>query len=151
MSQPGFSAAMLHPRNWPMWVGLGLLWLVIQLPYPTILAIGRWLGRGMYHLMPERRHIAETNLQLCFPEWSSDRRQQILRENFESNGIALFEMGMAWWWPPKRLARLAHIEGLEHLQQAAATGRGIDVDALHHAGNWRCLARAESNHRRHVP
>ncbi|UAW97466.1 lipid A biosynthesis lauroyl acyltransferase [Halopseudomonas nanhaiensis] len=131
MSHPGFSAAMLHPRNWPMWAGLGLLWLCIQLPYPTILAVGRLLGRAMYHVMPERRHIAETNLQLCFPQWSNERRAQVLRENFESNGIALFEMAMAWWWPPKRLARLAHIEGLEHLQQASAARRGAVLMSMH--------------------
>ena len=131
MSHPGFSAAMLHPRNWPMWAGLGLLWLLIQLPYPTILALGRLLGRGMYHFMPERRHIAETNLKLCFPDWTEQRRQQVLRENFESNGIALFEMAMAWWWPRKRLARLAHIDGLTHLQEAAAAGRGVVLMSMH--------------------
>lgn len=131
MSHPGFNAAMLHPRNWPMWAGLGVLWLFIQLPYPTILAVGRLVGRGMFHLMPERRHIAETNLQLCFPAWSAERRRQVLRQNFESNGIALFEMAMAWWWPRKRLARLAHIEGLEYLQQAAAAGRGVVLMSMH--------------------
>lgn len=131
MTRPGFRAAMLHPRYWPMWAGLGLLWLLIQLPYPTILVLGRLLGRIMLHIMPERRHIAETNLRLCFPDWSDDRRERVLHENFESNGIALFEMAMAWWWPAKRLARLAHVEGLEHLQRAAADGRGVVLMSMH--------------------
>ncbi|KKO09801.1 hypothetical protein LCGC14_0033000 [marine sediment metagenome] len=122
---------MLHPRYWPLWLGLGLLWLVIQLPYATILSIGRLLGWAMYHVMTERRMIAATNLQLCFPHFTEDRREQLLRDNFASNGIALFEMAMAWWWPRKRLAKLAHVEGLEHLQRAAAAGQGVLLMSLH--------------------
>jgi KDO2-lipid IV(A) lauroyltransferase len=30
---PKFSAALLHPRYWLLWLGIGLLWLVVQLPY----------------------------------------------------------------------------------------------------------------------
>jgi Kdo2-lipid IVA lauroyltransferase/acyltransferase len=114
-----------------MWLGLGVLWLLIQLPYPTILALGRGAGWLMLQFMAERRMIARTNLELCFPDWTEDRREQVLRENFASNGIALFEMAMAWWWPRKRLYRLARVDGLEHLQQAAANGRGVVLMSMH--------------------
>ncbi|RCA06235.1 lipid A biosynthesis lauroyl acyltransferase, partial [Klebsiella pneumoniae] len=33
---PKFSPALLHPRYWLLWLGIGLLWLVVQLPYPLI-------------------------------------------------------------------------------------------------------------------
>jgi len=131
MTRPGFNRALLHPRHWPMWLGLGVLWLLIQLPYPTILALGRGAGWLMLQFMAERRMIARTNLELCFPDWTEDRREQVLRENFASNGIALFEMAMAWWWPRKRLYRLARVDGLEHLQQAAANGRGVVLMSMH--------------------
>ncbi|EZQ18489.1 lipid A biosynthesis lauroyl acyltransferase [Halopseudomonas bauzanensis] len=131
MTRPGFKAALLHPRYWPMWLGLGLLWLVIHLPFAVLLKLGRMLGWGMYHLMRERREIARINLELCFPQWSAEQRNRVLRENFASNGIALFEMAIAWWWPPRRLAKLAQIEGLEHLQQAAAAGQGVVLMSLH--------------------
>ncbi|MBL4834006.1 MAG: lipid A biosynthesis lauroyl acyltransferase [Pseudomonas sp.] len=131
MSAPVFRPALLHPRYWALWLGLGVLWLVVRLPFRVLLVLGRLVGRVMLIFMRERRHIAETNLQLCFPQWTHDRRQQVLRDNFESNGIALFEMAMAWWWPPQRLARLAHVEGLEHLQNAAAAGQGVVLVSLH--------------------
>ncbi|WP_193073051.1 lipid A biosynthesis lauroyl acyltransferase [Pseudomonas sp. FME51] len=131
MTRPGFKSALLHPRYWPMWLGLGLLWLTIRLPYRVLLGLGRLVGWGMYHLMGERREIARINLELCFPQWSQAQRERVLRENFASNGIALFEMAMAWWWPPQRLAKLARIEGLEHLQQAAAEGQGVVLMSLH--------------------
>lgn len=131
MTRPGFKAALLHPRYWPMWLGLGVLWLIIQLPYRVLLPLGRAVGWLMYLFMRERREIARINLELCFPDWSAERRKKVLRENFASNGIALFEMAMAWWWPKRRLARLARIEGLEHLQQAAAQGQGVVLMSAH--------------------
>ncbi|KRU90310.1 MULTISPECIES: lipid A biosynthesis lauroyl acyltransferase [Pseudomonas aeruginosa group] len=131
MDRPRFSTAFLHPRYWPLWLGLGLLWLVVQLPYPVLLALGRGLGALMYRLVGSRREIAARNLELCFPEKSPAERERLLKENFASSGIAFFEMAMSWWWPKARLARLAHIEGLEHLREAQAKGEGVILMALH--------------------
>lgn len=131
MDRPRFKRSFLHPRHWPLWLGLGLLWLLVQLPYSVLLLLGRALGWLMFVFMVERRRVAEINLQLCFADWTEQRRAQLLRENFASNGIALFETAMAWWWPRKRLQKLAQIDGLEHLQRAAAEGQGVVLMSLH--------------------
>ena len=68
MDRPRFRAVFFHPRFWLLWLGLGLLWLVTQLPYRALLTIGRLLGAGMYRVAGERRRIAARNLELCFPE-----------------------------------------------------------------------------------
>lgn len=131
MDRPRFRAVFFHPRFWLLWLGLGLLWLVTQLPYRALLTIGRLLGAGMYRVAGERRRIAARNLELCFPEKSAKERKQLLKENFASTGIAFFEMAMSWWWSRQRLARLAHVEGLEHLKQAQLDGKGVILMALH--------------------
>ena len=131
MERPRFRRLFLHPRFWALWLGLGLLWLVAQLPYRALLGLGRVLGALMYRAAGERRRIAARNLELCFPELSSDERQRLLKENFASTGIAFFEMAMSWWWPQARLARLAHIEGIEHLQAAQRDGEGAILMAVH--------------------
>ncbi|WP_416422954.1 lipid A biosynthesis lauroyl acyltransferase [Pseudomonas sp. App30] len=131
MDRPRFNRTFLHPRFWPLLLGLGLLWLVVQLPYRALLVIGRLLGLGMYRIAGERRRIAARNLELCFPELPLVERTRLLKENFASTGIAFFEMAMSWWWPKARLARLAHIEGLEHLQAAQQAGEGAILMALH--------------------
>lgn len=131
MDRPRFRTCFLHPRFWGLWLGLGLFWLVAQLPYAWLLRLGRWLGALTYRLAGSRRRIARRNLELCFPELSADDRERLLKENFASMGIAFFEMAISWWWPRRRLARLAHIEGLEHLQRAQAEGRGVILMALH--------------------
>jgi Lauroyl/myristoyl acyltransferase len=123
MERPRFRPYFLHPRFWGLWLGLGLLWLVVQLPYRALLWLGSALGALMYRVAGERRRIAARNLELCFPELSDDERRRLLKANFASTGIAFFEMAMSWWWPKARLARLAHIEGLEHLQARSRPGR----------------------------
>jgi KDO2-lipid IV(A) lauroyltransferase len=131
MERPRFRRYFLHPRFWPLWLGLGGLWLVVQLPYGALLRLGRWLGLGMYRVASERRRVAARNLELCFPQMPPVERKRLLKENFASTGIAFFEMAMSWWWPQKRLAKLAHIEGLEHLQAAQRDGEGAILMALH--------------------
>jgi KDO2-lipid IV(A) lauroyltransferase len=131
MDRPRFNPSFLHPRFWGLWLGLGLLWLLVQLPYKALLGLGRALGALMYRVAGERRRVAMRNLELCFPELSHDERQRLLKENFASTGIAFFEMAMSWWWPQARLARLAHIEGIEHLQAAQQQGQGAILMAVH--------------------
>ena len=131
MDRPRFRAAFFHPRFWLLWSGLGVLWLVVQLPYKWQLGIGRFLGACMFRVAGERRRIAARNLELCFPEKTANERQWLLKENFASTGIAFFEMAMSWWWAKPRLAKLAHVEGLEHLQQAQREGKGVILMAFH--------------------
>ncbi|KIL04976.1 lipid A biosynthesis lauroyl acyltransferase [Stutzerimonas balearica] len=131
MDRPRFRAYFLHPRFWLLWLGLGLLWLLVQLPYAALLRLGRVLGALMYRVAGARRRIARRNLELCFPRLDEAARERLLKDNFASTGIAFFEMAMSWWWPRARLQRLAHIEGLEHLQAAQAEGRGVILMALH--------------------
>ncbi|MCY1405349.1 Lipid A biosynthesis lauroyltransferase [compost metagenome] len=131
MDRPQFRRSFFQPRFWPLWLGLGLLWLIVQLPYKVLLVLGRALGALMYCAAGERRRIAARNLELCFPELPFVERRRLLKENFASTGIAFFEMAMSWWWPQARLAKLAHIEGLEHLQAAQRDGQGAILMAVH--------------------
>ena len=116
---------LLAPRYWPTWIGLGLLRLLALLPFAAIVAIGVGLGR-LIRLMPTRfARIARRNLELCFPELDSKARERILARHFDSLGVALLEFPLAWWSSPRRIARLAHVEGREHLEAAKALGRGV--------------------------
>lgn len=115
----------LHPKYWPTWLGLGLLWLIVQLPYPLLLRLGQGIGLLGYALMPGRRRIVRTNLRLAFPELDRHAVRRLMRENFHSSAMALFESALAWWGSEQRLKKMYRIEGLEHLAEAEAQGRGV--------------------------
>ncbi len=129
VKRPQFRLPMLHPRYWFTWVGFALLWLLAQLPYSVLMAMGSWLGRVFLKLAKSRRHVATRNLELCFPELSRSERADLLQKNFESTAIALFESAMAWWWPKRRLEKIVQYEGLEHLDDLR--GQGVLMLGFH--------------------
>lgn len=114
-----------RPRWWPTWLAVGLLWLLVQLPYRWQLAIGTVAGRLLMRLLPKRRHIAAINLQLCFPDLSQAERQALLRRHFESLGIAVIEIALSCWATDQRLEQLVTTNGLEHIAAALSQGRGV--------------------------
>lgn len=128
---PKFSPALLHPRYWLLWLGIGLLWLVVQLPYPLIYRLGNAIGRLAMRFMKRRAKIAYRNLELCFPDKSEQERHRMVVMNFESVGMGLMETGMAWFWPVRRIARWTDTIGFEHIRDVQAQQRGILLIGIH--------------------
>ncbi|MBJ3813926.1 kdo(2)-lipid IV(A) palmitoleoyltransferase [Shimwellia pseudoproteus] len=126
-----FTPALLHPRYWLTWFGLGVLWLLVQLPYPWISAIGRWSGRTSRRFLARRERIARQNIALCFPELTEQKREELITQNFVSLGMALLETGMAWFWSDKRLRRWFSVDGLQNLVDAQQHKRGVLVIGVH--------------------
>ena len=128
---PRLTAALFHPRYWPQWFGQAVLWLVVQLPYPVLMYLGAGLGWLSMKLLPRRVRIARTNLQLVFPEWDDATREACLKENFANVGRAIFETGIAWFWPDWRVRKIMHVTGAEHVEQAVANKHGMLLLSAH--------------------
>src|SRR6185312_15957205 len=62
---------------------------------------------------------------------NNSQQQKLLEENFASIGIGIIEAAMAWWMEPKKIQRLAHVEGVEHVQQALTKGSGVILLSAH--------------------
>lgn len=112
----------LAPRYWPTWLAVGLLRLLILLPWPLLVLLGSAVGRLLYGLVASRRRVATINVRLCYPELSTPEVARIVRGSFESTALSLFEGALAWWGSERRLKRLYRIEGLEHY--TALEGKG---------------------------
>lgn len=115
----------LSPRYWPVWLGLGVLRLIILFPYPVQMAAGRLMGRLSMKLTPRRRRIAARNLELCFTELDETAREELLRAHFEALGMALVETALCWWASDETVRSLVRIEGKEHLDAALEAGSGV--------------------------
>lgn len=119
------------PNYWPVWLGLGLLRVVCLLPVRLSLAVGRGIGRLAHSFGGERRAIVRRNIELCFPEFVATERNELAAAHFEALGMSVIEMGLGRWAPDKKLADITTIEGLDNLQKAVATGKGIILLSAH--------------------
>jgi Kdo2-lipid IVA lauroyltransferase/acyltransferase len=119
------------PRYWTTWLSLGALRVLGFLPFRAQMALGTALGWLLRTLLPKRRRVAMRNLEVCFPELSAPERDQLLREQFESIGRGIFEIGLCWWGQPEALRARVRIEGLEHLQEAMKDGQGVIILSAH--------------------
>jgi len=121
----------LLPAFWRTHLAGRLAWASGRLPYPVQIVLGGLIGRFLYLSMGERREVAWANLSVCFPELSRAQRAQLLRRHFGALGIAVMEVGAAWWGSDEALARRARIRGMEHLDAALAAGHGVILLGAH--------------------
>ncbi|MFQ3248917.1 MAG: KDO2-lipid IV(A) lauroyltransferase [Glaciecola sp.] len=128
---PPFTAAFFHPRYWGVWFGAAVLYLITWLPLPVIKLLARVIAKLLFWFAPKRIKIAKRNLELCYPEWSEEKRQKVLKDNVFRTAMGLFETGMGWWWPEWRVRRVAEVEGLEHALKVLESGKGVFGLTLH--------------------
>ena len=80
----------------------------------------------------ERRPVwAAVNLRLCFPGQSEDERRRLLKAHFDALGKGVVETALAWWGRSAPLQDRVRVVGLQHLQAARATGRGVILLSAH--------------------
>lgn len=139
---PQFSIKLLHPKNWGVWFGFGLLAIVVNvLPYRILLYIGQHLGLLGMKLGKKRVAVAKRNLELAFPDKPQAKVDDMVRENFKNTGMALIETGITWFWPTWRFKRQIVEKDIEALKQHAKAGKGVLLCCVH-ALNLEITARA---------
>lgn len=114
-----------------------LRWLLVAaaaraltwLPVDAALATGEALGVLAHRVAGRRRHIADVNLALCFPDLDAGERAALVARTFRSTGIAVAETALAWLSSSARLDGRVTFSGLEHLR--VQDGRGVLLFGAH--------------------
>ena len=109
---------------------MAVWFLLAQLPYKVQFYLP-YLLVPFLRLNKKRLHQATVNLKLCFPELSEQEQKTLLHETLYSTAMAIFETGIAWFWPHWRLRRLCTVTGLEHIELAQKEGQGALLLSLH--------------------
>lgn len=130
-SRNNFSVRFLHPRYAVTWLGVLLLFCLVQMPYPWLIFIGSRLGRFSGFFLKRRVHIIKRNLELCFPDKNEDEIKRMVSGNLSSLGIALFETGMAWFWSDKRVKKIFSVSGSENFLRVNERQHGVLILGIH--------------------
>jgi len=118
---------------------VGFLRLFALLPWRAVQGSGRFIGWLMWKLPNRSREVARINLSRCFPELGAAERERLLGQSLQQIGMAFTESACAWIWPADKTLRLVkEVQGLEVLEQALASGKGV-VGITSHLGNWEVL------------
>jgi KDO2-lipid IV(A) lauroyltransferase len=105
------------------------------LPLRVALFVGSKLGRSAYYFSGRLRRTGLRNLELAFPELDQSRRLLLLRGCFESLGRLLGVFSHFATADPRTLQSMIECEGLEHIDAARESGRGI-ILFTGHVGAW---------------
>jgi lauroyl/myristoyl acyltransferase len=129
--RPAFRSTLLAPRYWFTWIGYGLVGLAWLLP-------GRlrgWLAGACARLAllfpSKRRAIALTNLATCFSELNPTEIAVLLRRHARIQCEVYLSYGYLLFAPARKLLEQCDVNGMEHLRDAAAGGRGVIVLTPH--------------------
>ena len=118
---------------------VGFLRLFALLPWRAVQAVGNAIGWLMWKLPNSSRDVVRINLSKCYPELSEAERERLVGQTLRDIGKTLTESACAWIWPVERtLGLVREVEGLEVLQAALASGKGV-VGVASHLGNWEVL------------
>ncbi len=118
---------------------VGFLCLFALLPWRAVQAVGSAIGWLMWKLPNGSRQVVRVNLGKCFPDMASEAREALVGQTLKNIGQTLTESACAWIWPAqKSLGLIRQVEGMEVLQQALQSGKGV-VLISSHLGNWEML------------
>ncbi len=121
-----FNKQLLHPCNWLTWFGLGILWLIVQLPYPLLHFIGTSAGRLSRRFLKRREHIARRNIELCFPGHVASGARDADRSKLYVAGNGAYRNRR---WPGSGATsgskKWFDVEGFANLNHALSGGKGV--------------------------
>jgi KDO2-lipid IV(A) lauroyltransferase len=118
---------------------VGFLRLFALLPWRAVQGMGGLIGWLMWKLPNRSREVARINLEKCFPELDAAQQERLLGQSLQQIGKTFTESACAWIWPADKTLRLVkEVEGIEVLEQALASGKGV-VGITSHLGNWEVL------------
>lgn len=116
------------------------------LPLPVVHLLGNVLGRSLMFFANDLRDIATTNIQRCFPDWSSQQQQKLAQGCLQETAKATLESGALWLRSPKKVLSLVkEISGEDVLAQAMEKGKGV-ILAVPHLGAWELVGVYGSTH-----
>jgi KDO2-lipid IV(A) lauroyltransferase len=105
------------------------------LPQDVALRAGATMAGCAYYFSGRLRRTGERNLRLAFPDLSLSERRRLLRGCFQNLGRLLGVFSQFATANPQTLKRIIDCEGLEHLDAAQRSGKGV-ILFTGHVGGW---------------
>jgi len=133
--EPPSSVPALFRHKVEYWVAKSALTVLGFLPHPVARGIGRVLAALAYGLWGRLRRVGMFNLKLAFPDWTDQRRREVLSKLFRGFGRMLADFAHYPHFRRDNIERLIIYDGFESYAQADKEGKGV-LYLTAHFGNW---------------
>lgn len=101
--------------------------------------IGERCGRALYRASKKHRHRALENLAMALPELGAAQREALARQVFEHFGRVAADFLVGERRTRAELEATMEVDGIEHIDEALAEGKGA-ILVTGHFGNWERMA-----------
>ncbi|MFP3616481.1 lipid A biosynthesis lauroyl acyltransferase, partial [Paraburkholderia sp. SIMBA_050] len=78
--------------------------------YGFVARLGDGLGWLLYQIPSRRKRVVHTNLRLCFPEWSDEKREDVAGKHFRQAIRSYMERSVQWFGSAKKLEKLIQLD-----------------------------------------
>ncbi len=112
---------------------------ICLLPRSLALVIGGWLGMLAYRLATQQRRLACEHIQQALDISDEDAIKTIVKQCFSNLGKNVVEFMLFRRMNPKQIQQSVSFEGVQHVENALALGKGAII-LTGHFGNWELLA-----------
>ena len=107
--------------------------IIKYLPLPLLHLLAWPFGWLLYFTHNKQRHIAEVNIQLCFPEWTeSNKKHQVLRSLIETSKTFLESLKL---WQSSEQKIFSYVKNVYGENLLENNEHGI-ILIIPHLGNW---------------
>jgi len=120
-------AKHFHPKYWGTWC---LLFILFLFSYCPIRLRDRFAAMIAYCIYPtkflnKRKKIAFINLSLCFPDYSEQDKDLLMRKNIKALAQITLSLGELFCRSQKHILNRINIIGEQHIIDAEAAGQSI--------------------------
>jgi KDO2-lipid IV(A) lauroyltransferase len=105
--------------------------LAASVPPQIRIVIGKFLGLTWFYLVRLRRKVAYENVSRCFPEWSEEKKWDVVRQSYIHMGLTGAEVLAMARSTTDDWTDHFEFEGLDNIRSAIDKGRGVFILTLH--------------------
>lgn len=124
-----FLTEFLYPKYWGVWLGVFALVVLAYVPVRMRDKLGVWIGRIVAnHLKRKGKkqyHRADVNLRYCFPEWSEQKRAEVIGKMFVTVSQTMLAIGETALRSTAYLQKRCEFNGFEYVRDARAKGKNV--------------------------
>lgn len=124
-----FLWSFLHPKYWGVWLGVLGLVILAYVPVRIRDKFSAFVGKIAYQYLKKKNkkgyHRAKVNLRYCFPQWSEQKREEVVEKMFITVAQTMLAIGETALRPVSYLQKRCEFSGFDEVVKIKESGKNV--------------------------